>query len=114
MHEHRAPTDESVRLLKEMEEKAAQKLIATVRLQDNTFNATCHVFHHPCEMRVEFIVRFSLNGREYEIKSSEDQFELSRLTETAAQKMHKAVIEKLAALITLESFQCASRNYLLK
>lgn len=35
INEHRAPTDESVKLLKEMEEKAEAKLIEAIRLDGN-------------------------------------------------------------------------------
>ena len=35
VHEHRAPTDESVRLLREMEERARAQVIASVPLESN-------------------------------------------------------------------------------
>lgn len=35
VHKHRAPTDESVRLLREMEEKARAQVIASVPLESN-------------------------------------------------------------------------------
>lgn len=38
VHEHRAPTDESVRLLKEMEETAREKIIASFPLGSNEFD----------------------------------------------------------------------------
>ena len=37
VHEHRASTDESVKLLAEMEEKAREKLLAAVPLNSNQF-----------------------------------------------------------------------------
>lgn len=43
--EQRAPTDESVRLLKEMEAAAREKALATVRLEGNGFNGVIHVHH---------------------------------------------------------------------
>ena len=38
VHEHRAPTDESVKLLKELEEKALAKVLASLKLDSNSFS----------------------------------------------------------------------------
>lgn len=65
IREHKAPTDESIRLLNEFQEKAKQNIIATFPTQDNTINAMAIFYHN--EMiyrRVDYQLKFSLNGRE--------------------------------------------------
>jgi hypothetical protein len=64
-HEHRAPTDESVRLLKEMEMKAEEKMIEAVRLENNVFKAVYRVFDNPRDMNYKCVVQYSLNNRDF-------------------------------------------------
>lgn len=61
---NRAPTDQSVRLLKEMEQAALQKIVSEIRVQDNTFNFVAEVFlDHLC-FTDKLIVKYSLNSME--------------------------------------------------
>lgn len=66
VHEHRAPTDDSVRLLREMEAKARDSVLATLVSRDNTFEGTVFVTPDPasCEMVVRCL--FTLNGARHE------------------------------------------------
>lgn len=61
--ERRAPTDESVRLLKEMERAAEAKVMEAVRCSDNTFDCTVHVQDDRLSDVRLFAVIFKLNGR---------------------------------------------------
>jgi hypothetical protein len=63
VHEHRAPTDQSVALLKEMEKAAAEKIVETIRVGDTRFECVVHS-ERDC-MNDQIIMRavFSLNGR---------------------------------------------------
>lgn len=66
VHEHRAPTDESVRLLREMEAKMRDSVLATLTSRDNTFEGI--VFVTPDPMTCDRVVRclFTLNGTRHE------------------------------------------------
>lgn len=65
-HEYRAPTDESVRLLMDMEEAARRKLMAVLRLDNNLFKATVHIFRAPLEGKNKITIRYQLNGQDFD------------------------------------------------
>lgn len=62
--EKKAPTDESVRLLREMESAARAEVIKSVSTVDNSINAVVHFMreHLSCEDR--FKVIYSINGKQ--------------------------------------------------
>ena len=64
VHEHKAPTDESIRLYQEIEEKAYQGILHRIRVNDNTLNfgAIVHMPRMTTDQEVAYI--FTLNGRE--------------------------------------------------
>jgi hypothetical protein len=63
VHEHRAPTDESVRLLKELEEKARAKVIESIHIGDTIFECVVHVMQDVLNDATVFHAIFSLNGK---------------------------------------------------
>ena len=78
-HEHRAPTDDSVKLLREMEEKARDQVVESYRFKaDNDF-VNGHVIvtkrmdnkHFGCVLDVYIV--FNLNGKEYKITEKFDE-----------------------------------------
>ena len=60
--EKRAPTDESVRLLKEMEEKAREKIIDSLTVRDTNFE--CKIIQEKDMITgyTHFVVIYSMNG----------------------------------------------------
>lgn len=69
-HEHRAPTDASVRLLAEMEAKARERVLASVPLECNDFNGVLHHMRSPLQQTDEFVIQYELNGSRYEVPVS--------------------------------------------
>jgi hypothetical protein len=63
IHEHRAPTDQSVALLREMEQAARDKIIASVHINDTSFDGTIHIQKRFEDDVFEFVAIFSLNGQ---------------------------------------------------
>lgn len=63
--EKRAPTDESVRLLRELEEAAEKRVLERGASPDNDLNYTWTIRHNYAENTLTICVRFSLNGREH-------------------------------------------------
>ena len=61
----RAPTDESVKLLSEMELAAQERLMGLVNVQNNDFNFTAHLFNSPLSFDKKVNVRYELNGKEF-------------------------------------------------
>lgn len=68
VNEHRAPTDESVRLLNEMEQAAKNNLLNSIVIKDNTLNGVVFYFREDPMLvvgRFKYMAKFKLNGREF-------------------------------------------------
>ena len=72
--EKRAPTDDSIRLLKEMQEKAQASVISAVSLTDNTFNCVIHTQKDLLSCMHVFLVIYSLNGKRRELRVEADEW----------------------------------------
>ena len=97
--EQRAPTDDSVRLLREMEEAARKQVMAVCNNEDNSFHCTQVVLHRDgmTEGHVVYSM-FTLNGTEYEIKTSlpyGTTLDKKYLMETMLTSISEAIAEKL-------------------
>jgi len=69
VHEHKAPTDESVKLLNEFEEKAKENIIAVYRIEENNINAVAILYQdNVCQDAINYFLKFNLNGREYKLR----------------------------------------------
>lgn len=68
VHEHRAPTDQSVMLLHEMEAAAEDKRVASIRLEGNDFSAVVQMFRRMEDCTMIFIAKFDLNGRAFVVR----------------------------------------------
>lgn len=64
IHEYRAPTDASVKLLKEMEQAAEAKVIEAIHVGDSAFECVVHLErdHMAGEMMLRAV--FKMNGRQ--------------------------------------------------
>lgn len=67
-HEHKAPTDESIKLLREMEEKARAQIILQVRLPDGPTPIAAFVSHDPLRGGTWFAVKVKVGGTEKVLK----------------------------------------------
>jgi hypothetical protein len=65
--EHKAPTDESLKLLKEMEEAVINKIIASANITDNNIKFSCVLIENPLNMGYRLVCSFPVNGTEYKI-----------------------------------------------
>lgn len=103
--EKKAPTDESVRLLNEMQEKAVQNIIDTVHLTNNVVDGVAIAYsnsHRSGIDQTEYQIKFKLNGRDIFIKNTINRAEL-KLSEGLADQIAKhiasAVIGEIKPLI---------------
>lgn len=70
VNEKRAPTDESVRLLNEMQEKAKKNIISIIEIKENWIQAICIYYtDEAINNRLNFQMKFILNNNEYFIES---------------------------------------------
>ena len=95
---NRAPTDESVRLLKEFEEKAVENIIDKIHVNDNSINGVVLVkqiqlnpFNH------KFYWKFTLNGKEYrgDVELQLSSWEMRNLVNLLAQEISKVITAEL-------------------
>lgn len=105
---HRAPTDESIGLLREMEKEALDKFLGYYELKDNMFNAVFNIFQQPwIYPSYKIYCKFSLNQKEYSFNFNVENINfntregLNNFILIIKQKM----IEQLGQIFTLEFFQ---------
>jgi hypothetical protein len=94
IHEHRAPTDESVKLLNEMQEKVLSNVLKKFSV-NNTLNVKGMVYNNYLTMEKELHCSFSINGVEHSIKVVVDEFKCRTVSE-AAIAMHEQICQRLA------------------
>lgn len=96
VHEHRAPTDESVKLLREMEAAADAKRIATLKLEGNAFTGHIEVSQDVAQgYVVRAVAVFDVNGKRCTAKAqvdlSSDGFHKVELMQALHTEIAKAV-----------------------
>lgn len=96
VHEHRAPTDESVKLLREMEQKAKDQVIKSIQLEANHLNANVYIYADPMSFNNMFRVVFDINGHSY---VSDIAIPLDAPTDVIAQKLHRGISDVIAQKI---------------
>lgn len=100
--EQRAPTDESVRLLKEMEDEARNKMLSSVRLEGNGFTGVAHRYDDPLNDQTVFIVQFDVNGQRQTI---EHRAERREGKQEIADALVTKVAERIAATLLSKAFE---------
>lgn len=77
VHEHKAPTDESIRLMEEMHDKAMKNIIAKVKVDDNLISGHCFACEQPWNIKsLRLIFKFKINGQEFTIEKELDRCDL--------------------------------------
>lgn len=73
--EYKAPTDESIRLMEEMHDKAMNNLIAKVKVDTNLVKGECFCFEMPYSFAGSFklVFKFNINGRDFLIEKFVDR-----------------------------------------
>jgi pyruvate carboxylase len=92
VHEHRAPTDQSVALLKEMEASARAKIVEAVRVESNSIKA---VFQRQEDMLNDqhiYGVFYSINGEKREVTVRDRKGEIKDV----AEKLWRALADDMA------------------
>lgn len=62
VHEHRAPTDKSIELLRDMEKQALDNFISRYDVTSNCINGSVFLFRNPIYNKIEWHVKFEING----------------------------------------------------
>lgn len=111
--EKRAPTDESVKLLAEMERAAENKVIGHGEIKNNTLSAEWFVSEDLLNWRHNVAVRVKLNGREHIIKFTLDD-EYKDDLDTLIDAVRGKVAERIADDILLPAFGSQTFRRLVK
>ncbi len=75
VHEHRAPTDESVKLLNEFQDKAIDNILKQFRINDNIIEAEGFFIGYSVIHKIILHCRFKVNGKEFHLKEEIDCWE---------------------------------------
>jgi hypothetical protein len=101
--EKRAPTDESVRLLREMEDKAEQQVVEAVKVGDAVFECVVHMIREPMSLDTICRAIFSLNGKQISVDSRTSDY--NSKPEDVARALVEAVSRRIAEEIVLPSLR---------
>lgn len=101
IEEHKAPTDESIRLMEEMHQKALQNIVSHVKVEDNLVNGEIFLIHQPwLGNEFKIICKFKINGTEFTVEKELDRLnclprewsELDAYYNAVAQDKGKAIM----------------------
>jgi hypothetical protein len=97
--EHKAPTDESMRLLKEMEEEAISSVVASVKVDDNKVNFNCTLFSTPINLGYHIVCQVSINGEMHKIDRKVSHVFYKNKREIV-DYIHKIVLEEVSKILS--------------
>lgn len=106
VHEHRAPTDESVKLLREMEQKARDQVIEAIHVGDTTFECVLHTLKRPMDDSTELLAIFSMNGKKMTVSHREHNW-MGTKAELVI-KLRDAMAKEIATTILLPALALSS------
>lgn len=101
VHEQRAPTDESVKLLREMEAKAEAEVLKAVSVSNTHFECVVHQFLDAMSDKMNFAAVFKLNGVNMDAKievdprKAEPNCDLRPTFEKLRDEVAKEIAEKI-------------------
>lgn len=93
--EKRAPTDESVRLLREMQVEAEKDRIGAFHLESNNLRGVVEVWRYMDPPSIRAHVVFELNGQRHKVEAKISAYERDAKQKLVDQ-LHKGVAEKIA------------------
>jgi len=108
VHHHRAPTDESVKALRELEQAATAKIIDSVRVGDATFECVVHVMRTMIDDTVHLKAIFSLNGKKLEAEYTAPRLDYDKAK--AVVGLRDAMAKEIATAILLPALQWLDRD----
>lgn len=93
--EKKAPTDESIRLLKEMEEKTIASVINSIKVANNSFNGIVVHARKQSLDDSELWIKFKFNGKDCVIRQDVDEMDFMLDKYTAFQKLAEVISNKI-------------------
>lgn len=106
INEHRAPTDESVRLLREMERKAQEQVIQAVRVENTPIDSVIHSIREHGTGDTLWRCIFKVNGKQLQADYIQ-RFEEDR--QTIANGIRDAIAKQVANVIAGQALSAMSK-----
>ena len=91
--EQRAPTDDSVRLLKEMEEAARKKITESTTVHNTEFTCKLHTMYDPVNAADKYAIIYTLNGKQSRIDVSVELYKELTSEQTACLIRDKVAVD---------------------
>jgi len=112
--EHRAPTDESLRILNEMREKVKGDIVARVILNDNLFNVTAFIFRNDVlHDQYEWLARYTINGKEFTPSGKFEIRDVGQITFNHVKTyVFPDIIESVMAAIRMDVTMVIGKSYI--
>jgi len=110
--EKRAPTDESVKLLKEFEEKAESKFVDRIDVKTNLIEYTLLEYAECFDFSgYKYMYYININGKQYkgDVLIGRN-CEKGTIRTQLFKKVHESIVSKLVADIVVESFSNLDSN----
>lgn len=76
--ENRAPTDESVKLLREMEQKAQEQVLKAISINNTEVEGVLHMMRNPLSCTYVFRFLYQINGKKMTTDFEVNEFELPK------------------------------------
>lgn len=97
INEHRAPTDESIKIYSEMVEKSRKSIVDKIVINDNSFNIKAMVYENYYDYTFHCHYKFSLNKEQFEGEFIIDEYDL-----LARDEIMRLIYEKASHQITVK------------
>ena len=97
VNENKAPTDDSIRLLNEMQEKVLNNIIGRLTVNDNSLKASAIHFKDCSQMQNTIKVKYTYNGHERLVTYSYDNYEKD--IQKISEGLHKALSNDIGQVI---------------
>lgn len=107
VHEHRAPTDDSVRLLREMEDKARQQVEQSINVGGNDFECVVNIQAESMSMDTVAVALFRLNGKQMRSEARVEGWQQKDDVLPLAERLCDAVAKTIATEIVGPAFSKA-------
>jgi len=102
--EKRAPTDESVKLLHELEVAAENKIKAAIRLENCIIDCVIHKLYQHLSGDTHYIIHFRLNGKDFETRVECSEMQRARSGLSYIDQIVKHLSELIAVEVLMVGF----------
>ncbi len=76
IHEHRAPTTDSARLLNELQREAEKRIIASIPLEDNLIKGQVFLHHYYAINAYQLVAVYEINGKQFQTSVEKSAFQI--------------------------------------